>query len=110
MGGFVKSHRFISSILIEYLWETLDQIVEKAVSEEAVQVVVVALEEEAKAVLEEIEREDLLRCMMLSVINVRKNVKFHLNLLVVSLFCAVTALEKRVEVLLDQGEVVLRPE
>ena len=34
-------------------------------------------------------KEDLLRCMMLPVINVEKNVKFHLDPLEISLFFAV---------------------
>ena len=51
-----------------------------------------ASEEEAK-ILEDL-KEDLLRCMMLPVLNVEKNVKFHLDLLGISLFFAVIVLDK----------------
>ena len=52
--------------------------------------------------------EALVRCMMLPVINVEKNVKFHLNLQEISLFFAVIVLEKvkvQAEVLVQEAEV-----
>lgn len=39
-------------------------------------------------------KEDLMKCMMLFVIIVEKNVKFHLNQQVINLFFAVIVLEK----------------
>jgi hypothetical protein len=55
--------------------------------------------------------ENLLRCMMLFVINVGKNVKFHLDPLGISLFFAVIVSGKvkvQAEVLVQEAEIDLR--
>ena len=64
-------------------------------------------ETDSEEILED-SKEDLLKCMMLLVINVEKNVKFHLDPLGISLFFAVIVLGKvkvQAEVLVQETEI-----
>jgi hypothetical protein len=64
-------------------------------------------EADSEEILPEDSKENLLRCMMLLVINVEKNVKFHLDPLEISLFFAVIVLGKprEAEVLVQEAEI-----
>ena len=61
------------------------------------------IEAEADSAVE-IEKEDLLRCMMLSVINAKKNAKFHLNRQETSLSFAATASEQAAEAVQETAD------